>query len=268
MDEQDKIDEIKNKAQRRINLLIGLVGLTGLCFLSVYLFTRSAPSFFPVFNIKSTGEIGDTIGGITSPIIGIASAFLIYWSFQAQNRANEIQFELLKSEGQNRKVERNFEITLTLFSHLKDDFLKLKISIGKDNQFKYGKSAIDNFTSKLNSLELATALNKNQKYESVQKHLALNIYSDFIFILHEYYIMITKIEVSEFNEREKLELYLLLRSFYRLNLKSTCKQLVDTYDEYNLNSNDRLLIKQINNCHKNIAEIVRAKNREGINTVE
>jgi hypothetical protein len=42
------------------------------------------------FDFTTTGQIGDTIGGITAPVIGLVSAFLVYLSFSAQIEANKI----------------------------------------------------------------------------------------------------------------------------------------------------------------------------------
>lgn len=49
------------------------------------------------------GEIGDTIGGITSPFIGLISAILVYLALKAQIDANiqvSSQFQLQKFENQ------------------------------------------------------------------------------------------------------------------------------------------------------------------------
>lgn len=37
---------------------------------------------------RNTGQIGDTIGGITAPFVGLLSAYLVYISFKAQIAAN------------------------------------------------------------------------------------------------------------------------------------------------------------------------------------
>ena len=50
-------------------------------------FTRH--NFFG-FSFDKTGPIGDTIGGITAPFVGLLAAFLVYKSFMAQLEANKI----------------------------------------------------------------------------------------------------------------------------------------------------------------------------------
>jgi hypothetical protein len=46
---------------------------------------------FSLFDFSSAGQIGDTIGGITAPFIGLLSAYLIYKAFKVQVDANKIQ---------------------------------------------------------------------------------------------------------------------------------------------------------------------------------
>ncbi len=70
-----------------------LTGITLICFLSVWLFTR--PAISSIFILNNFGPIGDTIGGITAPIIGGIGAYLVYKSFRAQEKANKFQFDAL-----------------------------------------------------------------------------------------------------------------------------------------------------------------------------
>jgi hypothetical protein len=56
-------------------------------------FTFFAPILFTSFNIidfSNTGEIGDTIGGITAPFVNLVAAFLVYISFREQIKANKL----------------------------------------------------------------------------------------------------------------------------------------------------------------------------------
>jgi hypothetical protein len=56
-------------------------------------FTFFAPILFTSFTIidfSNTGEIGDTIGGITAPFVNLVAAFLVYISFREQIKANKL----------------------------------------------------------------------------------------------------------------------------------------------------------------------------------
>ena len=54
------------------------------------------------------GEVGDVIGGITSPIVGIIGAVLVYFALQAQISANEIiQQQILRQEEENARQKQS-----------------------------------------------------------------------------------------------------------------------------------------------------------------
>lgn len=71
-----------------------LIFIIGVGFLP-YLFTSR--SWFGI-DFSSTGQVGDTIGGITGPFIAIASAFLVFIAFWVQYKANEQQRQDIKLE--------------------------------------------------------------------------------------------------------------------------------------------------------------------------
>lgn len=91
----------------------------GFLFLVAFLATISAPyiltqfSLWPYLDFSETGSIGDTIGGITAPIINLFAAFLVYLAFREQVKANDIQVEALDEERKVRKIESSFNTTLT-----------------------------------------------------------------------------------------------------------------------------------------------------------
>jgi hypothetical protein len=51
-----------------------------------YLMTRKVG----LIDFSETGNIGDTIGGITSPIVGFVGAILVYFALLEQIKANEL----------------------------------------------------------------------------------------------------------------------------------------------------------------------------------
>ena len=67
-----------------------IIGLPLLVVVSPYLLTQFS-GIIP-FNAES-GAIGDTIGGITAPLVNILGAILIFISFQEQVKANTQQIE-------------------------------------------------------------------------------------------------------------------------------------------------------------------------------
>lgn len=49
-------------------------------------------------NFMDTGQIGDTIGGTTAPIIGLLNALLLYFTFREQAQFNKKQVKIAKDE--------------------------------------------------------------------------------------------------------------------------------------------------------------------------
>lgn len=71
----------KNFSENKTEIiLITIIIITGIIFFP-WLFTQS---FFSVYNFSKTGQIGDTIGGITSPFINGIGAILVYIAFKEQ----------------------------------------------------------------------------------------------------------------------------------------------------------------------------------------
>ena len=68
--------------------LLIVLCVIGLC-LAPWAFTR--PCFCPDLNFLNTGEIGDTIGGITSPFVGMLSVILLWLTFREQRNFNKMQ---------------------------------------------------------------------------------------------------------------------------------------------------------------------------------
>lgn len=72
-----KINDELKKLNCRIKIIL-YIGIPLLLILPL-LITQ-----FSIIDFTTTGQIGDTIGGITAPVIGLISAFIIYFSFVAQ----------------------------------------------------------------------------------------------------------------------------------------------------------------------------------------
>ncbi|MBA4056780.1 MAG: hypothetical protein C0490_18850 [Marivirga sp.] len=90
-----------------------------------FLFTQTP---ITIFDFSKSGQVGDTIGGITAPFVGLLSAYLIYKAFLVQVDANKIQSK-----------NNEFAIALKLI-----DDLELKLN-QQNNPYEYsladGKSS-------------------------------------------------------------------------------------------------------------------------------
>ncbi len=87
-----------------------IIGLLIIIAFAPYVFTQysDGPDF------SNTGQIGDTIGGITAPFVNLLAAFLVYKSFSAQILANKQQ----RSDHNEQMKQLNKEHTLNYISNL------------------------------------------------------------------------------------------------------------------------------------------------------
>lgn len=88
-----KILKIENYKTSQIVLLLVLIILILPPLLSL-------PAFCKYFDFSITGNIGDTIGGITAPFINGLAAILVFIAFRAQINANEI----FKNQEKSRNI--------------------------------------------------------------------------------------------------------------------------------------------------------------------
>ena len=84
-------------------IIIFIYGILS-CFASVLLFSQ--PCIFDIFDLSNKGEIGSAIGGMTSPILTLIGAILIYRSFCEQTKANQIQREALEQQREALEQQR------------------------------------------------------------------------------------------------------------------------------------------------------------------
>ncbi len=100
-------NERKPVLEMKYFLIVGLV----LLFFLPALLTQTG---WYLWDFSNVGEVGDTIGGITAPFVGLLGAYLVYKAFDAQVLANQIQSE---ANGIQRKTAE-FDVALKLIDDL------------------------------------------------------------------------------------------------------------------------------------------------------
>ena len=86
---------------------IVILTIIGLLILMIPVILVEGPS---IISFKNTGQIGDTIGGITAPFLSFFGAILVYFTLRAQIKANEkIQDQF--DEQKRIDYRQNFENT-------------------------------------------------------------------------------------------------------------------------------------------------------------
>lgn len=94
-----------------------------ICFFPAW-FTSS----FSKYNFTTTGQIGDTIGGIMGPFVAIAAAALTFLAFWVQYKANEQQKEDIKELKERAEKERFETIFFEMVKFHRDNVSELSYS--------------------------------------------------------------------------------------------------------------------------------------------
>ena len=142
---------------QKISLILGLI----LICLSPWIFTRSS---FVGFDFTTTGQIGDTIGGITAPIVNLIGAFLVYLSFKQQLIANQNQKQDLLNEIKRSNESKKYDSIVHDIDSLKIDIENFSYNSGSGESFKSykGMNAISKFTRQIEYLNRTGANDKVQ----------------------------------------------------------------------------------------------------------
>lgn len=142
----------KLKLGHYVILIIGVIGVV----LAPWLFTRPYHGDWSFFDFSLTGQIGDTIGGITAPIVGLVSILLLWWTLRAQLKFNEEQDKINKEQKKFNDASR----IMSMQSHV------MQI----DDSIRYGYSIVDRTlegrgSSSLKNLQKGTPAHVRITYE-------------------------------------------------------------------------------------------------------
>jgi len=95
---------------------------------------------------NDTGQIGDTIGGMSSPVMGLIGAILVYKSFEAQRDANKIQSDALEEERSRNNDLNKFNQIVALIEDIKVQYesfeIKGKMMITGEEKIHIGIEAL------------------------------------------------------------------------------------------------------------------------------
>lgn len=131
---------------------------------SPYLFTRE----WNIINFSGTGEIGDTIGGVTAPVINILNAILIYIAFTEQLKANNLIKKQLDDE-KLKEVDRLENIKQLILFDLKNK-ISPTIEILKNDLNQYIEDKKNNNTPSIyDYVDFNSIVYDNLKHEDLLK---------------------------------------------------------------------------------------------------
>ncbi|HAC21249.1 MAG TPA: hypothetical protein DCF91_04005, partial [Porphyromonadaceae bacterium] len=99
---------------------------------SPFLFTLESD----YFDFTKTGDIGSTIGGITAPIVGLASVFLLTYTFLEQISISTRQIEFSEKQDNFNKQQVEFGKKQNDFNNMQIEFNKKQGCMAFEEQFK------------------------------------------------------------------------------------------------------------------------------------
>lgn len=120
------------------------------------------PFLIEFFNIKHIGEfgtVGDTIGGITSPISGLIGSILIYLALKAQINANTIAQQQINENEKQESIKHELDQVQQLFTFFENSIknftyeLRLKEQINSGT-ILYGRRAIKCFLQDIEDMKI------------------------------------------------------------------------------------------------------------------
>lgn len=126
-----------------------------------------------LINFTETGQIGDTIGGITAPILNLLNAVLIYVAFTEQLNANKLLQSQIETE-KNKDDERIRNLEKIVMYDLENNILPSLNNINKEIP-KFIENRKDN--NKIGSYDMHVDFNDNL-YRSIEKSDLLKIFGE------------------------------------------------------------------------------------------
>ncbi|OIQ22006.1 MAG: hypothetical protein BM557_01110 [Flavobacterium sp. MedPE-SWcel] len=133
------------------------------------------PPIIPYYDFTNTGQLGDTIGGLTSPIIGIGGAFLVYVSFQAQLKANKMQWEAFNKEIHNQNADRFYNKNYESIKEFKSNLNNIEFSCPTpDNKTNIVSNQYINYKG-FDSISIVSAIISDQN-KSQTENISISTY--------------------------------------------------------------------------------------------
>jgi len=197
------------------------LGLGFILFLFAAILGITSPRIWQAYDLTNTGQIGDTIGGITAPFINLLGALLVYISFKEQNRANKIQSE-----------QNSFILLHGLFKELKAEFSNLTFSTKsvKDGKIYKGSKAQSVFIEILTSRINNTDFQKN------------SFFKEYLFLMGNITIFIDIVHESTASEKEKKYVLRLFHFLYLAKIKTQLLEILELTQAVNIHEDFNSLL--------------------------
>jgi hypothetical protein len=192
-----------------LTIIISIV-MVGLCFLSVFIF--NLPVILQSYDLSNSSSIGDSIGGITAPVIGIISSILLYLALTKQTESNIDQ-----------KLKNESDLILSLFNQLDLELNSLYFKFKNNNvEVKFnGLEALDEF-----AVRFGIAWNMDHFKEKFSSFKAFYPSGQIIYLIDTINLIDERINSSTLSPEMKNLFKQKLISFYDSKLR-------DSFDKIN-----------------------------------
>lgn len=226
----------------RILFILGAV----LIIFAPFLFTRS----LGLISFENTGQIGDTIGGITSPIASLIGSILVFYALRAQIEANKLifdQFEHQKKEEAYRKINIYLSEQLQIIREDVNEF-NLTITTTSTHQGVKTKNTIA-YKGNEGIIRFFNTLCQLPEQHNEESLMTMFPQSKQIAtFLERIHFLLTKLEKAEITEEDKKYFYELINYTYETRFR----QVLESFEDHRFNN-----IEPCPNCgskHKGIPE--------------
>ncbi|MDI5948189.1 hypothetical protein [Flavobacterium yafengii] len=160
------------------------------------------------FNAES-GAIGDTIGGITAPLVNILGAILIYISFQEQVKANTQQIE-------NQNIDR-----------FRNDYEEIK------KEFHLVGFSKEEIHENLKDIVFESPIDVYCRDLEIRQEGNITFEYQFKYVLYLIQYFIEELENSNLNEQNKKLFIKKMYQFYYSRIEYHIDQSIEYAEEYN-----------------------------------
>ncbi|MCX2481630.1 hypothetical protein OQY15_21195 [Pedobacter sp. MC2016-15] len=194
-----------------LQMIMGILALLSLCSVTLALI----PAFIPFYDLSTdkAANIGGAIGGITAPVVGLFSAYLIYEALTAQLQSNKDQ-----------RVKADCDIIFLLFTQLEKDYesFHIKQKQGDKEIHLYGYDALE----------------ENSHIYKIAKESEDNIFEIFtkdistirlIYMIRSFMLIRNRIIKSKFSVETESLFFSKLEMFYSAKFKFPIKHLIDAF---------------------------------------
>lgn len=201
--------------QSKIILIVGVL----LVIILPYILTRN----FGFISFDKTGQIGDTIGGITAPIVNLVGAILVYFAFLVQLDANQLIFQQIKDEKDVSKLNQNRNYVFEIFKLLKEELYSF--SILKEKRIGRGERYVMVEYKGLKAIEemLLELMEEHDDDKNSRKSIKLKEFENIIELFKKSLTILHETKLNDIDKKYFLES---IEYMYSSKIKSSLDELI------------------------------------------